>query len=408
MYFKRLYLLVFLVLSLFSIQLLALEPENIDCSISFANQIEPVVVNELFYSENNRIFVPMRKIFELLGATVQWNKEDLSITATKYDNTMITMQIQEDIAQITTTSDVKEVHLDSPPKILNGSTFVPLRFVSEALGCEVEWIAELSAVHISSTSSFLHQGDVTYWFDGNTTGGLYVQSHAGTTRIAILDVDTPQCYYWLNSIQNSDDDEFIVSVEGTQTTPTGESNKNFLDRYYISNVAQEKTTTTIDNYYILSEEELDVNKIQFFQEEFVWLPGDNIVLQIDRSSGKAIKKYTLSNLTNIDSAKGHYYVWTNGRYLLIRVRADFKDSGSKTMYPVLIDLNTDEIKWLHKTLVPPTELAFYESKEASDQNLLLLFQGEKKGNLIFTYISLDGTKTMFSYDLNNSSFTIIN
>lgn len=40
------------------------------------------------------------------------------------------------------------VQLDAPAKILNDRTMVPIRFVAEALGCEVEWLAKEKTVVI--------------------------------------------------------------------------------------------------------------------------------------------------------------------------------------------------------------------------------------------------------------------
>lgn len=38
------------------------------------------------------------------------------------------------------TMNGKLVPLDVPAQILNGRTMVPIRFIAEALGCEVEWL----------------------------------------------------------------------------------------------------------------------------------------------------------------------------------------------------------------------------------------------------------------------------
>lgn len=401
---KKIYLLIFLLSCFFSMQVSALEKKDITCSISFINQEEPIVLNENLYFENNRILIPMRNIFELLGATVQWNKENLSITATKYDNTIINMKVQEKNAQIITTSGTKNIKLDSSPTILNGSTLVPLRFISETFGCEVTWKPEIKTVYIDVPYSTLEKNNVTYWFDGNTTGNLYSQTSLGVSKISTLDVQSSSskapCSYRLIDVHEGYKNEFLVIIEGIYSDSPEESNNDFLDHYYISNKTHEKLTTTIDPYYILGSEELDVNKIQYFQSDNIWLPGDNTVIQIDRNSGSILNQYILSDFTNSNSTKGHYYIWSNGTYLLIRVRADFKDSGSKTMYPVLINLGTQETIWLHKLLVPATELAFYEAKESSDQNLLLIFEGEQDGKLNFTYIALDGTESSCSYSLN--------
>ena len=42
----------------------------------------------------------------------------------------------------------KDVPLDVPAQILNGRTMVPIRFIAEALGCEVEYLADTEKVII--------------------------------------------------------------------------------------------------------------------------------------------------------------------------------------------------------------------------------------------------------------------
>ena len=81
-----------------------------------------------------RVVVPMRGIFEALGATVQWEASTQAITAQRGETT-VRMRIGNGEAQI---NDYR-VHLDQPPVLLGGSTMVPLRFVGEALGARVDW-----------------------------------------------------------------------------------------------------------------------------------------------------------------------------------------------------------------------------------------------------------------------------
>lgn len=50
-----------------------------------------------------------------------------------------------------------EVELDVPAKIVKGKTFVPLRFISESLGCEVEWNPEKKAAIITTGKESLTQ-----------------------------------------------------------------------------------------------------------------------------------------------------------------------------------------------------------------------------------------------------------
>ena len=95
--------------------------------------------------ENNRTLVPLRGVFGSLGATVQWNPEKREITATKNAQT-IWLKIGSKTTKVN--GEVNEI--DVPAAIINGRTMVPLRFVGEALGANVKWIADKRIVQITT------------------------------------------------------------------------------------------------------------------------------------------------------------------------------------------------------------------------------------------------------------------
>ena len=80
---------------------------------------------------NGRTMVPMRSIFEGLGAAVSYTR---GITAQKEDKT-ITLYLNEKNAFINGVSH----SLDTPAVAVNGRTMVPVRFVAESLDCKVYW-----------------------------------------------------------------------------------------------------------------------------------------------------------------------------------------------------------------------------------------------------------------------------
>lgn len=90
-------------------------------------------LNDTAWIRDNRVQVPMRPIFERLGATVQWIPGDRKVVATKGSDT-ITLVIGENFAY---KNGAKL--LDYPPRIVGGRVMVPLRFVSESLGARVRW-----------------------------------------------------------------------------------------------------------------------------------------------------------------------------------------------------------------------------------------------------------------------------
>ena len=94
---------------------------------------------------NGRTMVPLRGIFESLGAQVNWDADTSTITATK-DAT----EVQLSIGNPRATVNGRAVQLDAPAIILNGATMVPLRFVSEALGADVKWFQATQTVSITT------------------------------------------------------------------------------------------------------------------------------------------------------------------------------------------------------------------------------------------------------------------
>lgn len=92
--------------------------------------------------------VPMRAIFEQLGANIDWNGQTRTVTATK-DDIIISLTIGETVAYV----NGRQVALAIPSQTINGRTMVPLRFVSEALGATVKWDAKTWSIYIDSVAS---------------------------------------------------------------------------------------------------------------------------------------------------------------------------------------------------------------------------------------------------------------
>ena len=89
---------------------------------------------------SGRAFVPMRKIFEELGCDVEWVAEEQIILATK-DSNVIMLKIGNNklIIKDVLSNENKVIELDVVPFVENDRTLVPIRYVSEALLCKVDW-----------------------------------------------------------------------------------------------------------------------------------------------------------------------------------------------------------------------------------------------------------------------------
>lgn len=97
------------------------------------------------FIKSGTTLVPMRAIFEKLEANVVWNSKDRVVTAKK-DNIEIILAVDSTEATV----NGKQVLLAQPAEVKNGSTMVPLRFVSEALGADVIWFPDTTTIAIRS------------------------------------------------------------------------------------------------------------------------------------------------------------------------------------------------------------------------------------------------------------------
>jgi len=89
-------------------------------------------------------FVPLRSIFEALGAEVTWDSASKSVKAIK-GGTVVEITIGSSVAYV----NGQKLTLEAPPQLYQGkTTMVPLRFVSEALGAKVDWEPYSKAVTI--------------------------------------------------------------------------------------------------------------------------------------------------------------------------------------------------------------------------------------------------------------------
>jgi hypothetical protein len=86
------------------------------------------------FIEDGRVQVPMRAVFEALGASVQYLPSLRQVVAT-HNGRQTTLFLDENFAYI----DGDARYLDYPPRIIGGHVMVPLHFVSESLGAWVHW-----------------------------------------------------------------------------------------------------------------------------------------------------------------------------------------------------------------------------------------------------------------------------
>lgn len=97
------------------------------------------------YLINNRTYVPVRAVFQRLGATVDFVKSTGEIIV-RYGSRTMVMRIGDNAAR----TFQAVYYMDGSPMIIRDTTYVPLRFVTDFLGVHVDWNYYDNSVRITT------------------------------------------------------------------------------------------------------------------------------------------------------------------------------------------------------------------------------------------------------------------
>ncbi|RJO61786.1 MAG: MBL fold metallo-hydrolase [Dehalococcoidia bacterium] len=158
---KRLFVLSLVILSLF----FAFSAASADTTPTVLLDGQQLTFDVPPTIENSRTLVPLRVIFESLGAAVSWDETTRTVTASK-DSTEIRLVIGGQAFK-----NGIPVEIDVPAKIISDRTMVPLRFVSESLGCYVHWDGDTKTITIASAGRTIK----VHFIDVGQADAIYIQ-----------------------------------------------------------------------------------------------------------------------------------------------------------------------------------------------------------------------------------------
>ncbi|MFJ7186950.1 copper amine oxidase N-terminal domain-containing protein [Lysinibacillus xylanilyticus] len=149
-------------------------------------------------TKNNRTMVPLRVISENLGATVNWKDSKVILTNNK-------MQITLQPNSNTVIKNGKTELLDVKPYLKNNRLFVPIRFIAETFGCQVNY--QNSTVTVDTAPLVINNVKVkaVQYEYRMTMGGVVQQLQGNTYNKALYKmfvenkgnlVDAPAIYSW--------------------------------------------------------------------------------------------------------------------------------------------------------------------------------------------------------------------
>lgn len=244
--------------------------ENIEIYIdgeALQCEINPVNID-------GRVLVPMRDIFEALGAEVSWDGEGRTVWASR-DGEFICVPVDNNtLSTGVHNSDgvaiwVDKFNLDVPARIINDRTYVPVRAVSETLRANVSWDGEKNRVIINSRKNV--EG-VVYYSSDSDYQKLYLVGKNGLgrrklTEQSVYDLEMYDGYvYYL-----SKDRKFLYranDTEGETLLIDKSINKIGIDDGYIyyqelDNRSRESGVLYRYNIYSSQIERLTDNSVQY-------------------------------------------------------------------------------------------------------------------------------------------------
>ena len=140
-----------------------------------SSDVAPIIINE-------RTMIPARAVFEQLGGTVSWNQAAQQVTIKLNGHTVVLT-----ILNLNATVDGAVKTMDAVPRVYQGRTLIPIRFVAEAFGAAVGWDSATRTATINlgaskpaapaSTSRSITGVNVSYGTDSYPYSGAKVTSN---------------------------------------------------------------------------------------------------------------------------------------------------------------------------------------------------------------------------------------
>ncbi len=207
---------------------------------------EQLMTEDTPFLSNGRTLVPFRAIFEKLNFEVSWVAEGKQINAERrkdkkrircniqtIENKMIVM-----LDDYVTESNgfVNVSSFDVPPQIVSGKTYIPLRAVSEALGCDVDWNGNTKTITITAKDKLPTKKEIE---DNTVITPNVTETVTEETTSSIVTTETEQ----KPVVIYSDDNKPVVgdtpgNILKDPNDPNHFDNIKYTDTYRHGNIGQ--------------------------------------------------------------------------------------------------------------------------------------------------------------------------
>lgn len=219
--------------------------------------------------KSGNTLVPMRPLFEALGAEVGWNNTSKTVTG-KRGNITVSLSIGRTTASV----NGQKRTLAVPAQLINGSTYIPLRFVGEAIGDSVVYDPASKAIKIISRAVTASPTLKVHFIDVGQADSIYIQApdHYDILIDGGNNADGPSIVQYLKN-QGVDDIELMIATHPHEDHIGGLD--NVLAAFKVDEIIDSGTPATSETYrdYISAVE----------AEKAEYLSDDNMTFNIGKN-----------------------------------------------------------------------------------------------------------------------------
>jgi len=265
---KKLAVILFTMLFILSTNIFSVSANNISVCLDgtyLSFDVQPQIIN-------GRTLVPMRKIFESLGAVVSWDGASRTATGRKGDAI-----VNVSIDSKTLFKNGVPKTLDVAPTLVDGRTLVPVRAIAESFDCTVEWIGDTRTVKITTNENFSSEKTKL------TASEISEKVSSSVFYIEVYDEKSQV----LGSGSG-----FFISSDGVAVT-----------NYHVIEGTSKAQITTING------NEFNVNSIIAFDENL-----DVALIRVDKTSlnGKTVSGFSSATMADSNNIKAGQTVYAIG------------------------------------------------------------------------------------------------
>lgn len=347
------------------------------------NEFQPVELQNPPLLQNGSLYLPLRETGTLMNSKTTWFSEGKRIIV----NSPVT-RIEMKLGSKQATVNGKPYTLAAMPKNEKGVVYVPVRFVTEALGAQVEWITKERRVNLKFKELyvFAEKGVKGYWLN-KQNGELYVSTNEKEAKL-VANTDAEIKEYGSISIDSMSSNVDLLMIHDLYGEP------HIHNKIFKMVLVDEKLKLESKVYYFGHHA---IQNVDWTKSNHALLMHGAALYEVDET-GAALVTHDLQALTGYKDTSFQVELYDE-QYMVIRPH----DTGWLT----LIDRQTNKATRLADVLLNEEKLDIYSTMDPKDIEFIQwdgLKVKKRVGNTLELthHWFMDGSSTELTYTLSST------